>query len=106
MIIIQELSEMIEEEIEDASKYAKCAITNKDSNSALADVFYKLSNEELNHASMLHSQVVAIIDAYRKTNGEPPEPMLTLYEVFHKKHIANTAMVKGILSLYKELGAK
>ena len=101
MIVIKELSEMIEEEIEDAGKYAKCALHYKESRPALADVFYKLANEELGHMNALHGQVVAIIDEYKKKNGDPPEAMKMLYDILHDKHIANTAAVKGMLSLYK-----
>lgn len=101
MVIIKELSEMIEEEIEDAGKYAKCALHYKESRPVLADVFYKLANEELGHMNALHGQVVAIIDEYKKKNGDPPEAMKMLYDIFHDKHIANTAAVKGMLSLYK-----
>jgi ferritin len=101
MEIIKELSEMIEEEIEDAGKYAKCALHYKESRPALADVFYKLANEELGHMNALHGQVVAIIDEYKKKNGEPPEAMKMIYDILHDKHVANTAAVKGMLSLYK-----
>ena len=92
---------MIEEEISDASKYAKCALEYKDKNLALADTFYKLSNEELGHANALHTQVVAIIDTYRKEVGSPPDVMLKLYDVSHKKYINDFGTVKGMLSLYK-----
>lgn len=101
MKIIQELSEMIEEEIEDASKYAKHALECKEDNPVMAEVFYKLSNEELGHMSMLHNQVVSIIEDYRKKNGDPPESMQMLYNILHNKHIANAASVKGMLVLYK-----
>ena len=101
MKLIQELSEMIEEEIADAGKYAKCALEHKEKNPSLADTFYKLLNEELGHMNALHTQVVSIIDKYRKEKGDPPEAMLMLYDILHKKHIANTAAVKGMLSLYK-----
>lgn len=101
MKIIQELSEMIEEEIADAGKYAKCAIEMKEENPALADTFYKLANEELGHMNVLHTQVVNIINSYKKDIGEPPEAMKKLYDILHQKHIANTATVKGMLSLYK-----
>lgn len=101
MKLIQELSEMIEEEIADAGKYAKCALEYKEKNPSLADTFYKLSNEELGHMNALHAQIVSIIDKYRKEKGDPPEAMLMLYDILHRKHIANTAAVKGMLSLYK-----
>ena len=98
---IQELSEMIEEEIEDATKYAKCAIKEKEKNSSLAETFYKLANEELGHMSALHTQVIAIIDEYRKKNGDPPESMLKLYTIMHNKHMSDAAVAKGLLILYK-----
>lgn len=101
MKLIQELSEMIEEEIEDATKYAKCALAQKDENPALAEAFYKLANEELGHMQVLHSQVVAIIEKYRKDNGNPPEAMLMLYNIMHQKHISDAATAKGLISLYK-----
>lgn len=101
MEIIQNLSEMIEEEIEDATKYAKCAIAHKEDNPALAEAFIKLANEELGHMQILHSQVVTIIEKYRKENGEPPESMLTMYNIEHNKHMYAAAMAKGLISLYK-----
>ena len=84
MEIIRKLSDMIEEEIADAGKYARCANNYKEDNPTLAEVFYKLSLEEMNHMSLLHGQVVAIIDEYKKANGEPPEAMKMLYKILHK----------------------
>jgi len=51
---------------------------------------------------LLHTQIVAIIDAYKKEKGEPPEGMKLLYEILHRKHIEHAAAVKGMLALYKE----
>lgn len=101
MQIIEELSDMIEEEIGDAGKYAAKALECKDKNPSLADMFYKLANEELGHMEALHSSVVSIIEDYKKKQGEPPESMLILYRIMHKKHIVNAASVKGMLGLYK-----
>lgn len=101
MKIIEDLSNMIEEEIEDAGKYARCALKHKETNQTLAEMFFKLANEEMGHMNVLHSQVVSIIEDYRKKNGDPPPDMLRLYDILHKKHIENAASVKGMLSLYK-----
>jgi hypothetical protein len=50
---------------------------------------------------LLHTQVVAIIDEYKKNKGEPPEGMKTLYNILHRKHMEHAAAVKGMLALYK-----
>ena len=101
MKIIEKLSDMIEEEIEDAGKYAKCAINYKEEDPALAEMFYKLANGEMEHMKMLHEQVVKKISDYKEKNGDPPQHMLMLYDILHKKHIKNAAEVKGMLALYK-----
>lgn len=101
MEIISKLSDMIDEELEDAEKYAKCAMKYKTEKPVLADLFYKLSLEEMNHMSMLHQQAVSMIEEYRRTNGEPPEKMLFLYDYLHRKHQEHAIQVKAMQTVYK-----
>ena len=61
MVLISKLSDMIEEELDDAEKYIRCAMTYKDERPSLSATFYKLSTEEIGHANTLHEQVVALI---------------------------------------------
>ena len=102
MKIIEKLSDKISKEIECAEEYVKCALYYKEERPTLAETFYRISNEKMNHMALLHAQVVAIIEEYRKKEGEPPEAMKILYEILHKKHIEHAAAVKGMLALYKE----
>lgn len=60
-----------------------------------------LANEEMGHMNILHTHVTRLIDEYKKKNGDPPEAMLLLYDILHKKHIENAAYVKALLGLYK-----
>ncbi len=101
MKIIEKLCEYIDEEINDAMKYAKCANAYKDENPALADIFIRLSEEEMKHMMLLHNQVVTIIEDYKRKNGEPPETMKVVYDILHKRHIDKAAEAKAAISLYK-----
>ena len=101
MKIIRMLSNLIEEEQEDACKYAKLALQYKEERPTLADTFYKLSTEEVAHANALHERVVEIIIEYRKTHGEPPENMKAVYDYLHEKHIDKAAEIKTKQAMYK-----
>jgi len=101
MQIIEKLSEYIDEEINDAMKYAKCANAYKDENPSLADVFIRLAEEEMKHMMTLHNQVVFIIEDYKRKNGDPPEAMKAVYDILHRRHIDKAAEAKAAISLYK-----
>lgn len=101
MQVIERLSEMIDEEIGDAMKYAKCALEYRDENPALADMFIRLADEEMKHMMTLHLHVVGIIEDYKKRNGEPPETMKTVYNILHRRHIDKAAEAKATISLFK-----
>lgn len=102
MKIIERLSDDIERKIDEAECNIKTALEIKEEYPIIADVYFKIANQELSDMSLLHAQVVSIIDEYRKKNGEPPEGMKILYEILHKKHIQHTATVKSMITLYKE----
>ena len=102
MKIIQKLSDMISEEIDDAGKYIKCALKYKDENRGLADTFNNLSNEEMRHMQILHGEVAKLIDRYRQEHGDPPDDMLAVYDYLHGKQIDKASEVKAMQIMYKE----
>ena len=101
MKLISELSEMIEDEIDGAHKYIIKAYELRESHPTLSKLLCTLANEELSHIERLHGAVVNIITDYRNENGEPPEPMMAVYEYLHKKHIDKTAKIKALVGAYK-----
>lgn len=101
MIVIGLLSEHIDDELEDACTYAKLALEYKDTEPELAQLFYKLSGDEMGHMEALHKNVVSHIEAYKKLKGEAPESMKFLYDFVHKREIARAGEVKRLHGLYK-----
>lgn len=82
-------------------KYAKLAVEYKENHPALAQVFFNLSTQEDGHQAALHTEVVKIIEDYRRKNGEPPAAMMAVYEYVHKKHIDALAKARVYQDLYK-----
>ena len=102
MVEIKELCEYIEEEIADARKYAEKALKYKESNPDLAKRYYTTSLHEMDHMKGFHEEVTKIIADYRKTDGEPPAPMMAIYDWEHKKFMASAAEVKVLQSMFKD----
>lgn len=101
MELIKKLSEMIEDELEGAEEYAKCALKHKESNPELAQTFYTMSAEEMQHVDRLHKHVVRLIEMYRKEHGEPPEAMQALYDYVHERQIERTNKVAMLQAQFK-----
>lgn len=101
MQIIKKLSDMIEEELEGAEDYIKCALKHKEEHAALSKAFYDISMDEMRHVNILHEQVTHMTQQYRKEHGEPPAPMQAVYDYLHEKHIDKAAKIKAMQSQYR-----
>ena len=93
----------IGEELGDARKYAKLALKYKSDDPDMANLFYKLAGEEMGHMNALHQCAVTHIEAYKRSNGEPPEAMAAVYDYLHEKQIEKTQEIKNLLAMYREM---
>ena len=101
MKLIQELTEMIEDEIESIKEYAELAVAVKSEHPSLAQALYAISTQEDAHQAALHSEAVKIIEEYRRKHGEPPATMMAVYDYLHKRHIEKLAEARRYQELYK-----
>ena len=101
MKLIEKLESLIEEEIHDVKIYAKMAAAVKAEHPGLAQVLYTISTQEDTHQAALHSEVVKIIEEYKRTKGEPPAAMMAVYDFMHKRHIEDMAEARRYQDIYK-----
>lgn len=100
MVIIKELSDLIEEELDGAMVYSDMAHKYKEKDRVISDMFNAISIQEMAHIDMLHAAVAKKIEEYRKEHGEPPADMQAIYDWQHKKHIAKAREIKASQALY------
>lgn len=99
---IKLLMEHVEEELCDARTYAELAMEYRTADPETAELFYKLSGEEMNHMNALHKNVVRLIDSYRREKGEPPADMIAVYEYLHKRAIEKAEKAGILQGMYKK----
>lgn len=102
MKIIARIVDFIDDELEGAEHYAKCALEHKDEYPKLAAKLNELAGVEMGHVKILHAEVVRLIEEYRSKNGEPPKEMLAIYNYAHEKQIKKAALVKQMIAAYDE----
>ena len=100
MIIIKCLSEDIEATLDVAEENIKKAIMYKNDYPVAAKAFFTKSVALMDSIKPLHEAVVALIEEHRKTKGEPPEPMMAIYNYMHERHITKAAAIKNLQDMY------
>ncbi len=63
MRIIKRFVEQMKEELSDAKEYATLATEMKATHPSAAQMYYKLAQEELSHANLIHAEAVKAIEA-------------------------------------------
>ena len=102
MKIIQKYVDLVEEELEGAENYVKMAITHKEDNPKFAKALYDISNDEMRHVEILHSEVVDLIAEHRRTSGDPPASMLAIYNYLHERHVDKANDIRMLQAEYRK----
>jgi len=100
MQVIKCLSEDIEATLDAAEDEIKKAIMYKNDYPIAAKAFYNKSVMLMDSIKSQHDAVVSLIDGYRKEKGEPPAPMMAIYNYMHERHINKAAAIKNLQDMY------
>ena len=102
MKIIKEVSEDIECILDKAEDYAKKATLYKTDYPEVAQTYYAAASTQLDLMKTFHDKVVNLINDYRKTKGEPPAPMMAVYDYLHERFIENAVAIKNLQELFNK----
>lgn len=100
MKVIECISNDIEATMDMAEDNAKKAIMYKNEYPLAAKSFYTKSVTLMDSIKGQHDAVVALIEAYKKESGDPPAPMLAIYNYMHTRHINKAAAIKNLQDMY------
>lgn len=100
MQVIKCLSENIEATLDAAEDNIKKAVKYKDEYPTAAKAFYTQSIMLMDSIKGQHDAVATLIGDYRKERGEPPAPMMAIYNYMHERHINKAAAIKNLQDMY------
>jgi len=100
MKVIKDAIKSIKRDLCNAEDDIKNAIQYKVDRPEDAKMFYNSSIYILNGIKTKHDQIVADIKAYRAEHGEPPEPMMFIYNYEHEGYLEQMAHIKRMQDLY------
>ena len=99
MTRIKNLADEIKDELHSAKEYAEEYLSFKAKNeTAWANRYKEMAQEELKHAGYIHDRVVVEIEELRKIYT-PPQEMLDKWDADHKKYIEKAAWIRQMLAM-------
>ena len=99
MTKIKKLADEMKEELCSAKEYAEEYLSFKaEENTAWANRYKEMANDELKHANYIHERAVTEIEELREVYT-PPQKMLDKWEKDHNKYIEKAAWIKQMLTM-------
>lgn len=94
--------DFVYDEIGDAEKYARAALELKSTDPETAQLYARLSQEEMNHMTLLHQDIARRIEKYKRETGhQPSEAMQAIYDFTHRRSIAAAEKVADLQKMYR-----
>lgn len=103
---VQYDADRIRDELHDACRYIKLAISNKHDNQQWADRLYQMASQEYQHAMFWHDHAVYDIDEIKKkspaVSTDLAKVMQDKWDEEHEHYMEKAAKFKALIDLYKE----
>ena len=95
------LFSLIDDELADSMKYGEKAMRYKDTDSAMAELFYSLSLEEIKHKNMLHNQLIKEMENCINNYPEKEMEVHAVYDVLNERQVEWENSVRNYQSMYR-----
>nr|DAI11971.1 MAG TPA: Rubrerythrin [Caudoviricetes sp.]DAM55826.1 MAG TPA: Rubrerythrin [Caudoviricetes sp.] len=96
------LMDLCWDEIHDAQKYALLANQYKCTNRELADLYFKLSGEEMDHMARLQAMAFRLLDQERNAGRDDDGKIQAVVEHLHCRNLDAAADVGIMQGLYRK----
>lgn len=98
---MKKVQSQIEDELNGACEYIKCALELKDTDRAWADTYYQMAQQEYLHMTNLHTMAVNEIRRLAEEGDESYKTMKAVYDYLHEKVTEKAASVQAMMNMYK-----
>ena len=102
MEIIKKVSTLIREELDDAEKFARLALSYKDQDPDAARVFVDLAKAEMEHQDRLHNLVTKEIAKAVDVGKRATPEMQWVYNYLHDEQISRAEKVLELQRMYSK----
>ena len=96
------LYSLIDDELADSMKYGEKAMKYKDTNHAMAELFYSLSLEEMKHKNMLHNQLVKEMQECIALHGDKESEIHAVYDVMNERQVEWENSIRNYQAAYRD----
>lgn len=102
MEMLNHVIDQMWEELDDAKKYAKCAIKHKTENNFAFEKYIELANEEMAHFNKLHEMATRLIEEEKAKGVELTTEEKAIYNYEHKKAIEKANEIKIMIEMVRK----
>ena len=99
---IKDLFELVDDELQDAMKYAKKAMDKKATCPADAELYYSLSLEEIKHKQSLHNRAVNKMHDFIEKHPEKEDIVKEVFDALNERTVDWENSIRVYQAMYRE----